>query len=155
MKEIERKFLVKSNDYKKSAVSETLIMQGFLNLDPARTVRVRVKGDEGYITVKGLPNATGTTRFEWEKKISAAEAQELMNLCEGPIINKIRYEVPVGAHIFEIDEFNGVNKGLLMAEIELETEDEAFIKPEWLGTEVTGLKKYYNSQLSIKPFTEW
>lgn len=155
MKEIERKFLVKSDDYKKSVVSETRIIQGFLNRDPERTVRVRVKGDDGFITVKGLSNDTGTTRFEWEKKISVAEAEALLPLCEGPVISKIRYEVPIGAHVFEIDKFSGVNKGLLLAEIELSTEDETFIKPDWLGTEVTGQTKYYNSQLTIKPFTEW
>jgi adenylate cyclase len=155
MTETERKFLVNSTLYREQATSKIRITQGFLNTDPARTVRVRIKGNDGFITVKGIPNETGTTRFEWEKKIPYEEAEALMALCDGPIIDKIRYEVPVGKHLFEIDEFEGDNKGLIMAEIELQTENEPFIKPDWLGLEVTGDKRYYNSQLSIKPFLKW
>ena len=153
--EVERKFLVKRDSYKQSASSKTRIVQGFLNTHPERTVRVRIKGDKGYLTVKGLGNRSGTTRFEWETKISVAEATSLMNLCEPIILEKARYEVPMGKHVFEVDEFSGQNEGLIIAEIELQHEDEPFKRPEWLGEEVTGDPKYYNSQLSIKPYTQW
>ena len=153
--EIERKFLVKSSEYQTKATSETKIVQGFLNTDPERAVRVRIKGNKGYLTVKGKGNDSGTTRFEWEKEISVAEANHLIALCEPSILEKIRYEVPIGKHVFEVDEFLGENKGLLVAEIELQHEDERFIKPDWLGEEVTGQTKYYNSQLSKKPFLNW
>lgn len=153
--EIERKFLVASDDYKKMAISETRIVQGFLNTHPERTVRVRIKGNTGYLTVKGKGNKSGTTRFEWEKKILVSEATNLIDLCESVILDKIRFEVPNGEHIFEVDEFLGENKGLVVAEIELQNEDEHFEKPEWLGTEVTGQVKYYNSQLSKVPFCNW
>ncbi|GMN09647.1 CYTH domain-containing protein [Croceitalea sp. MTPC9] len=153
--EIERKFLVKSSVYKTSSTTETRIVQGFLNTDPERTVRVRVRGAKGYLTVKGKGNDSGTTRFEWETEISVAEATNLMDLCEPVILDKIRYEVAIGKHIFEVDEFLGENKGLVIAEIELQHEDELFIKPDWLGEEVTGRTKYYNSQLSKKPYLYW
>lgn len=153
--EIERKFLVKSNAYKKEAGSHTRIVQGFLNTDPERTVRVRIKGDKGFLTVKGRSNDSGTTRFEWETEISLSEATNLIDLCEPVILEKIRFEIPAGKHVFEVDEFLGENKGLVVAEIELEHEDEVFLKPEWLGTEVTAEIKYYNSQLSKKPFIRW
>lgn len=153
--EIERKFLVKSNAYKKDASSQTRIVQGFLNTDPERTVRVRIKGNKGFLTVKGRSNDSGTTRFEWEAEISVSEATNLIDLCESVILEKIRFEIPAGNHVFEVDEFFGENKGLVVAEIELEHEDEVFLKPDWLGTEVTGEIKYYNSQLSKKPFIKW
>jgi len=153
--EIERKFLVKQNAYKQGARSKTRIAQGFLNTHPERTVRVRIKGDSGYLTVKGLGNKSGTTRFEWEIEIPVKEATDLMDLCEPIILEKTRYEVPMGKHIFEVDEFSGENHGLVVAEIELEHEDEPFKRPDWLGEEVTGDSKYYNSQLSIKPYTQW
>lgn len=153
--EIERKFLVKSDAYKNDASSETRIVQGFLNTDPERTVRVRIKGDKGYLTVKGKGNDSGTTRFEWETEITIAEATNLIDLCEPGILEKIRYEVTVGKHVFEVDEFLGENKGLVIAEIELQHEDEHFTKPNWLGDEVTGQIKYYNSRLSNKPFLKW
>lgn len=153
--EIERKFLVASEAYKQAATSQTRIAQGFLNTDPSRTVRVRIKGDKGFLTVKGASNESGTTRFEWEIEISVKEATNLIDLCESGILEKIRYEVPSGRHIFEVDEFLGENKGLVVAEVELNHEDERFEKPDWLGIEVTGQKKYYNSQLSKNPFTSW
>ncbi|RNC92386.1 MAG: CYTH domain-containing protein [Allomuricauda sp.] len=153
--EIERKFLVKSDAYKQEAIATTNIAQGFLNTHPERTVRIRIKGDQGYLTVKGKGNATGTTRFEWEKEISATEAAALMKLCEPIILEKTRFEVPFGAHVFEVDEFFGENEGLVVAEVELKHENETFERPEWLGDEVTGDNKYYNSQLSIKPFNQW
>ena len=155
MIEIERKFLIQSNAYKAFASSKTRIVQGFLNTDAARTVRIRVKGDEGFITVKGRSNTSGTSRFEWEKEISVAEADALLKLCEKGTIEKYRYEISIGNHVFEVDEFTGENEGLVLAEIELVSENEPFEKPNWLGKEVTGVIKYYNSQLSKKPFKKW
>jgi len=155
MIEIERKFLVLSEDYKKEALKQTHIIQGFLNTDSLRTVRVRLKGEKGFITVKGISNESGTSRLEWEKEISAEEAKTLLSLCEPGVIDKIRYEVKKGKHIFEIDEFFGENQGLTIAEIELSSENETFEKPAWLGEEVTGITKYYNSLLSKNPFKNW
>jgi CYTH domain-containing protein len=155
MIEIERKFLVISDAYKAEAFKKTRIIQGFLNTNPERTVRVRLKENQGILTVKGISSNDGLTRFEWEKDISKPEAEALLELCEKGIIDKIRYEVKVENHIFEIDEFFGDNKGLVVAEIELKTEDEIFSKPKWLGVEVTGDSKYYNSQLSKNPFNTW
>ncbi|MDO1512712.1 CYTH domain-containing protein [Maribacter confluentis] len=155
MLEIERKFLVGSEDYKSEARSKTRIVQGFLNTDPSRTVRIRIKGDLGFITVKGKSNASGTSRFEWEKEISVVDAEELLKLCEKGVLEKCRYDVPLGKHIYEVDEFFGDNEGLTIAEVELESENESFKKPSWLGEEVTGMIKYYNSQLSKNPFKKW
>ncbi|MEZ4809715.1 MAG: CYTH domain-containing protein [Allomuricauda sp.] len=153
--EIERKFLVTSEAYRQDATSQIRIVQGFLNTHPNRTVRVRIKDDKGFLAVKGPSNVTGTTRFEWEMEISVTEATNLIDLCEDIILEKIRFEVPYKNHVFEVDEFLGENKGLVIAEVELNHEDEVFERPTWLGDEVTGQKKYYNSQLSIKPFREW
>ncbi|MDC6365271.1 MULTISPECIES: CYTH domain-containing protein [Flavobacteriaceae] len=153
--EIERKFLVTSDAYKDEATSQSRMVQGFLNTDPNRTVRVRIKDGKGYLTVKGASNASGTTRFEWETEINTTEATNLIDLCEDVILEKIRYEVPYGKHVFEVDEFLGENKGLVVAEVELKHEDEVFEKPDWLGEEVTGEVSYYNSQLSKNPFTKW
>ena len=153
--EIERKFLVVSDAYKQEATSQVRIAQGFLNTDPERTVRVRIKGNQGFLTVKGPSNPSGTTRFEWETEISLQEATNLIDLCEDVILEKERFEVPLGNHLFEVDEFLGENKGLVVAEIELNHEDEVFERPKWLGEEVTGQPKYYNSQLSKKPFATW
>ncbi|MGW9684395.1 CYTH domain-containing protein [Flagellimonas sp. 2504JD1-5] len=153
--EIERKFLVRSEAYKQEASHQTRIVQGFLNTHPERTVRVRIKGDKAFLTVKGMSNASGTTRFEWETEIAVPEAINLIDLCEEVILEKMRYKVPCGDHIFEVDEFLGENKGLVVAEIELEHEDEPFERPAWLGKEVTGEVQYYNSQLSKKPFKIW
>ena len=155
MIEIERKFLVVSGEYKVEAYKSTRITQGFLSTDPERTVRVRVKGSQGFLTIKGKSNISGTSRFEWEKEIDLQEAEALLKLCKKGIIDKIRYEVKSNTHIYEIDEFFGNNKGLIIAEIELNSEEESFEKPDWLGVEVTGDIKYYNSQLSITPFCEW
>ena len=155
MIEIERKFLLNSNDYKNEAISKTRIVQGFLNTNPDRTVRIRIKGEKGFITIKGRSNASGTSRFEWEKEIKFDEAEALLKLCEKGILEKFRYEVPKGNHVFEVDEFHGRNAGLVVAEVELESENQFFIKPPWVGKEVTGDSRYYNSQLSKKPFSEW
>ena len=155
MVEIERKFLVKGDAYKKEAATKNRIVQGFLNTHPNRTVRVRVKGDLGFITVKGISNESGTTRFEWETGIKVEEAEALLQLCEPSVIDKTRYEIPMGKYLFEVDEFLGANTGLVIAEIELQDENAVFERPEWLGKEVTGDLKYYNSVLSKQPFKSW
>jgi CYTH domain-containing protein len=155
MIEIERKFLVKGDAYKNEASSKIRIIQGFLNTHPNRTVRVRVKGDLGFITVKGISNESGTSRFEWEKEIALRDAEALLRLCEETIIEKNRYEIPMGRYIFEVDEFLGANAGLVIAEIELQDENSIFERPVWLGEEVTGQIKYYNSLLSKQPFKSW
>lgn len=155
MIEIERKFLIASNDFKQEADSRQRIVQGFLNSNPERTVRVRIKGDQGFLTVKGKSSANGTTRFEWEREIPVTEAEALLKLCETGVIDKMRYEVRIGQHTFEVDEFFGDNEGLIIAEVELANEDENFEKPGWLGKEVTGEIKYYNSQLSKQPYNTW
>lgn len=155
MIEIERKFLVTSNVFKEEAFKSTRIIQGYLNRDSARTVRVRLKGEKGILSVKGKSSDDGLSRFEWEKNIEKYEAESLLKLCEKGVIDKMRYEVKVGNHIFEVDEFFGDNKGLIMAEVELQNENESFKKPHWLGEEVTGKTKYYNSQLSMHPFNTW
>lgn len=153
--EIERKFLVKSDAFKIEATTSTRIVQGFLNTHPERTVRIRIDGDFGYLTIKGKSNTTGTSRFEWEKEITPKEAEELIPLCEPKVLEKTRYKIPIGNHFFEVDEFHGENEGLVIAEIELKHEQEIFELPDWLGKEVTGEIKYYNSQLSKQPFNTW
>ncbi len=155
MVEIERKFLVNTEAYKATAFRKTRITQGFLSTDPERTVRVRVRENQGFLTIKGQSNNSGTTRFEWEKEIDVQEAKKLLSLCKKGVIDKIRYEVECVHHIYEIDEFLGDNKGLIIAEIELSQENEMFKKPAWLGKEVTGEVKYYNSQISVLPFCDW
>jgi len=155
MQEIERKFLVNSEAFKSEAHKRTRIVQGFLNTHPERTVRIRIQGNDGFITVKGKSNKSGLSRFEWEKQISQAEAEELLHLCEPGIIEKTRYEIYSDNHTFEVDDFMGENEGLIIAEIELQSETESFQKPDWLGKEVTGDVKYYNSNLSKNPFKTW
>ena len=155
MQEIERKFLVKNLQFKKEATNSFEIAQGFLNTHVERTVRVRIKGNQGFLTVKGKSNESGTSRFEWETEISVAEAKQLLAICEKGIIEKIRYNIPYGNHIVEVDEFFGDHDGLIIAEVELQHENEAFLKPDWLGKEVPGQTKYYNSQLSKKPYKTW
>lgn len=152
--EIERKFLV-TGEFKSLASRQTRIVQGYLNSVPERTVRVRIKGDKGYLTIKGIGNASGASRFEWEKEISLQEAEQLLAICEPGVIDKIRYLVPSGHHTFEVDEFFGENEGLTVAEVELNSEDEAFVKPAFIGEEVTGDSKYYNSMLMKNPFKKW
>ena len=155
MIEIERKFLVRSDAYKSQAISAKRIVQGFLNTDPDRTVRVRIKGKQGFLTIKGKSNASGTTRYEWEEAISVSDAEELLKLCEEGIVEKTRYVILFEGHAYEVDEFYGLNKGLTVAEVELKSEGEKFKKPSWLGLEVTGEIKYYNSQLSKNPYSNW
>ncbi|WP_298492962.1 CYTH domain-containing protein [uncultured Algibacter sp.] len=155
MIEIERKFLVLSDAFKTEAYNVTRITQGFLNTHKERTIRVRLKGDCGYLTIKGESSKNGLSRFEWEKKITIKEANQLLKLCEPGVIDKMRYEIKVGNHIFEVDDFFGDNEGLIVAEVELENENETFQTPNWLGKEVTGQIKYYNSQLSKQPYNTW
>ena len=153
--EIERKFLVKNEGFKVESFKQTRITQGYLSSVPERTVRIRVKGSRGYITIKGIGNHSGASRFEWEKEIPAQEVMDLMQIAEPGVIDKIRYQVQKGGYIWEVDEFYGENQGLIVAEIELQSEDESFEHPEWLGAEVTGDAKYYNSMLMKHPYSEW
>jgi len=155
MIEIERKFLVTSETFKKEAFAQNRITQGYLSSIPERTVRIRIKGDKGFLTIKGTSNESGISRFEWEKEIPVDEAQKLLLLCEKGVIDKTRFEVKFGNHIFEVDEFYGENEGLIIAEIELDSETETFEKPIWLGKEVTNDNRYYNSYLSKNPFKNW
>lgn len=155
MIEIERKFLVNSNRYREQASSKSVIIQGYLNSDPLRTVRVRLRDQIGFLTVKGKSCDSGLSRFEWEKEISLVEAKALLQLCEKSVVSKTRFEISIGEHLFEVDEFSGQNEGLVIAEIELSSENEEFSKPDWLGREVTGEKKYYNSNLNKRPFGSW
>lgn len=152
--EIERKFLV-AGPFKQDASSHEEIVQGYLSSVADRTVRVRIKGTKAYLTVKGIGNDSGVARFEWEKEISVTDAHELLKICEPGVISKVRYYISSGNHTFEVDEFNEENKGLIVAEIELTSEDELFDKPEWLGKEVTGDKRYYNAYLAKNPYSQW
>lgn len=152
--EIERKFLV-IGDFKSQAFEQSRIVQGYISSARGRTVRVRIRNGRGYLTIKGASNESGTSRYEWEKELPLHEAEELMKLCEPGIIDKTRYLVRSGKHIFEVDEFYGENEGLIVAEVELNAEDEAFVKPSFIGQEVTGDVRYYNSQLMKKPYTTW
>ena len=152
--EIEKKFLV-AGEFKESAKKATRITQGYLSSVPERTVRVRVKGDKGYITVKGIGNDSGASRFEWEKEIPVEDVRDLLKICEPGVIDKTRYLVDCDGHTFEVDEFYGDNEGLVVAEVELCDENEAFTRPSWLGEEVTGDKKYYNSMLMKNPYKNW
>ena len=153
--EIERKFLVKDDSYKALAYHSSRIAQGYICSMRGRTVRVRIRDDTGYLTIKGPSDASGLGRYEWEKEIPLHEAQELMKLCEPGMIDKIRYLVRSGNHVFEVDEFYGENEGLTIAEVELASADEAYEKPDFIGDEVTGDVKYYNSFLMKHPFSKW
>jgi len=153
-REIERKFLV-TGSFHEEAHRRTRVVQGYLSSVPERTVRVRITGEQGFLTIKGIGNATGMTRYEWEREIPVADAEQLLTICEPGIIEKVRHLVKVGAHVFEVDEFHGANEGLVVAEVELGGEDESFMRPDWLGREVTGDARYYNSALTKLPFTRW
>lgn len=152
--EIERKFLVKDG-YKQFAFTYLRITQGYLSSDPERIVRVRIYGNRGFLTIKGVSSQSGMSRYELEKEISENEAHELLALCKPGIIDKTRYLVQHGKFTFEVDEFYGENEGLVIAEVELGSEEDEFDKPTWLGEEVTGDKRYYNSRLAITPFKTW
>jgi len=155
MIEIERKFLVTATEFKTKAIRTRRIVQGYLNSAPERAVRIRIQDSKAFLTIKGKSNTAGTSRFEWEKEIPLSEAETLLQLCEPGKISKIRYEIPIGKHTYEVDEFFEENEGLILSEIELSSENETFDKPTWLGKEVTGDVRYYNSQLSKNPYTSW
>lgn len=152
--EIERKFLVEG-EYKSQAYAHSHIVQGYICSARGRTVRVRIRDEQGFLTIKGAADAAGMSRYEWEKEIPLAEAEELMKLCEPGVIDKTRYLVRSGKHVFEVDEFYGENEGLTLAEVELASENEPFVKPDFIGQEVTGDVRYYNAQLTRHPFKEW
>ena len=153
--EIERKFLVKDDSYKQMASSFSHIIQGYICRTTGRTVRVRLRDEKAYLTIKGPSLDGGLSRYEWEHEISGREALELMQICERGVIDKVRYLVPYGGHTFEVDEFFGANEGLVMAEVELDAVDEAFERPPFLGEEVTGDRRYYNSCLTANPYKDW
>lgn len=153
--ERERKFLIKDDTFKDIYSHKVVIIQGFLSTVPERTVRIRISGNKGFLTIKGIGNDSGVSRYEWEKEIDIQDAQDLLKICEPGKIEKTRYFVKSGSHTFEIDEFLGENNGLVIAEIELSSEDEKFEKPVWLGEEVTGILKYYNAMLAKNPFKNW
>lgn len=155
MIEIERKFLVKNETYKSESIKKQLITQGYLSSDPKRSVRIRVCEQNAFITIKGETSTSGTSRYEWEKEINIKDAKQLLLLCLDGIVTKIRYVIPFKNHTFEVDEFLKDNSGLVIAEIELSNENENFERPEWLGKEVTGIKKYYNSRLSQNAYVNW
>ena len=152
--EIERKFLVKG-DFKSEVFKSTRITQGYLSSVPERTVRVRVKGEKGFITINGIGNESGASRYEWEKEIPVEEVRELLKICEPGVIDKTRYLVKNGEFTFEVDEFYGDNEGLTVAEIELPDEQAEFNRPAWLGEEVTGDVRFYNSMLMKNPYKNW
>ena len=155
MLEIERKFAVKSTNFLANAKESYKITQGYLNTDKNRTVRVRIKGNKGFITVKGISSADGLSRFEWQKEINIKDAEALLLLCEDFVIDKTRYIIPFDAVVYEVDVFEGANKGLVIAEVELESTEQQFEKPEWLGEELTGDERFYNAYLSNVPFSSW
>ena len=153
--EVERKFLLKNDGFKSRIVGQNRVVQGYLSSVPERAVRVRIKGDKGYLTIKGIGNESGVTRFEWEKEIPLDEARDLLEICEPGTIDKTRYLVDYRGLTFEVDEFHGLNRGLILAEVELQNENQPFEKPDWLGEEVTGVDRYYNVTLINHPYTEW
>ncbi len=153
--EIERKFLV-DGDFKSESFDHKAIKQGYILADgKGRNVRIRTKGNQAFITIKGPGSDSGMSRFEWEMEIPVNEAEQLLKICNEGKIDKVRYLVKSGNHTFEVDEFHGENEGLVVAEVELKAENDEFIRPQWLGKEVTGDIRYYNSQLSQHPYSEW
>lgn len=153
--EIERKFLVLNNDFIAKSYDNDIIKQGYLSSDPDRSVRVRLKGESAYLTIKGKTSGDGISRYEWEREIRVSDAEELLLLCEPGIIEKVRYYVLVEENVFEVDIFWGDNNGLIVAELELNDEKEQFSRPEWLGEEITGDERYYNSALAKNPYKTW
>lgn len=152
--EIERKFLVIS-DFSRDSYRAERIVQGYICSQPGRTVRIRIRGEEGFLTIKGPSTDDGLSRYEFERPLSLADAEALFKLCEPGAIEKVRHLVRVGGHVWEVDVFEGANRGLVVAEIELASADESFEKPAWAGEEVTGDRRYYNSMLTKHPYTEW
>ena len=153
--EIERKFLVRGDDYKRRAHKSYRIKQGYISSGNGRTVRVRIRDDQGFLTIKGPSFDGGLSRYEFEKEITLQEAEQLFRLCEPGVIDKTRFLVACGSHTFEVDEFYGDNEGLVMAEVELQSPDEPFEKPDFIGQEVTGDRRYYNSHLRLNPYKRW
>lgn len=152
--EIERKFLV-NGSFKSFCSGKSILKQGYLSTDPERTVRVRIKDNAGFLTIKGASSNSGTTRVEWEKTIEYSEAMALLKLCKPNIIEKTRYFIKHEGFVIEVDEFNGDNEGLVIAEIELNHENEKVNLPEFIGKELTGDHRYYNSYLSQNPYKNW
>lgn len=153
--EIERKFLVCDDSYRSLACAKSRIKQGYLCSEHGRTVRVRIRDGNGFLTIKGKSDESGLRRYEWEHEIPLQEAEELMLLCEPGVIDKTRYLVKSDRHVFEVDEFYGENEGLVIAEVELSSEEEDFVRPAFLGKEVTGQIEYYNSSLRKHPYMKW
>lgn len=152
--EIERKFIV-TGDFSKDVFSSQRIVQGYICSQPGRTVRIRIRGEKGFLTIKGPSDEKGLSRYEFEQEIPLADAEQLLGLCEPGSIDKVRHLVRVGQHVWEVDVFYGANEGLVMAEIELAAENEPFEKPFWIGQEVSGDRRYYNSMLTRHPYSEW
>ena len=151
--EIERKFLVVGEAWR-SLGPGMVYRQGYLSTVKERTVRVRVAGEKGFLTVKGV--SVGATRSEYEYAIPLADAEAMLDaLCQRPLVEKIRYRIPVGGFVWEVDEFAGVNAGLIVAEIELTAEDQTFPRPTWIGREVTGDPRYFNANLTVHPYGTW
>lgn len=153
--ETERKFLVRNNAFLDEAFQAKRIVQGYICADAERSVRIRISGEEGFLTIKSATNERGWSRYEFEQPIVLKEAEELMKLCLPGLIDKVRYYVKFGDHIWEVDVFHGENEGLIVAEIELNTEDDVFEIPSWVAEEVSGDPKYYNSMLARNPYAEW
>ena len=153
--EIERKFLVRGEDYRRQATSKSRIKQGYISTGNGRTVRVRIRDNQGFLTIKGPSFDGGLSRYEFEKEISLEEANQLFMICEPGVVDKTRYLVASGKHTFEVDEFYGDNQGLVIAEVELSSSDEPYEKPDFIGEEVTGDKRYYNSHLRKNPYKMW
>ena len=153
--EIERKFLVRGDDYRRQAYASDRIKQGYICSGHGRTVRVRTRGNCGFLTIKGPSLDGGLSRYEFEKEITLDEAEQLFRLCEPGVIDKTRYLVRSGDHVFEVDEFYGDNEGLVMAEVELSAPDEPYEKPAFIGREVTGDRRFYNSHLRLNPYQRW
>jgi adenylate cyclase len=151
--EIERKFLVASDGWRAQASSRTRFSQGYLSRDPARTVRVRIAGEHAFLTIKGA--TTGATRAEFEYAVPVADAQQLLAMADGPVVEKVRHLCVLDGMTWEVDEFLGANAGLVVAEIELQSEDQAYVPPAWLGDEVTGDARYVNANLAVRPYSSW
>ncbi len=151
--EIERKFLLANDDWKSDVSRSITLKQGYLNSTKERTVRIRVSGEQAFLTIKGP--VSGVTRAEYEYEVPVSDGLSMINLCEQPLIEKTRHFVPLGDHLWEIDVFTGANEGLIVAEIELASEGESFTQPSWLGQEVSDDARYYNSSLIHHPFTSW
>lgn len=153
--EIERKFLVLNDSYKRESFSHSHIQQGYITSERGRTVRIRIRDEQAFITIKGPSLDGGLSRYEFEQEIPMEDARQLMKLCEPGIIDKTRWLVKSGSHTFEVDEFFGDNQGLVMAEVELSAIDDSVVIPPFIGKEVTGDRRYYNSQLRQHPFKDW